>query len=73
MRADWITVAVRTGEPGTGAGGISMLVVPGDAAGLSRTRLDKMGWLCSDTAQLRFDACACRRATWWARRAPASA
>jgi acyl-CoA dehydrogenase len=56
MRADWITVAVRTGEPADkGAGGISMIVVPGDAAGLSRTRLDKMGWLCSDTAQLRFD------------------
>ncbi|QJW85890.1 acyl-CoA dehydrogenase [Ramlibacter terrae] len=53
MRADWITVAVRTGEPGPR--GISMIVVPGDSAGLSRTRLDKMGWLCSDTAQLRFD------------------
>jgi len=56
MRADWITVAVRTGEPGTrGASGISMIVVPGDAKGLSRTRLDKMGWHASDTAQLRFD------------------
>ena len=56
LRADWITVAVRTGEPGErGAGGVSLLVVPGDAPGLSRTRLDKMGWLCSDTAQLRFD------------------
>jgi acyl-CoA dehydrogenase len=56
MRADWITVAVRTGEPGTrGAGGISMIVVPGDTPGLSRTRLDKMGWLASDTAHLRFD------------------
>lgn len=56
LRADWITVAVRTGEPGTrGAGGISMIVVPGDAAGLSRTRLDKMGWHASDNAHLRFD------------------
>jgi acyl-CoA dehydrogenase len=53
VRADWITVAVRTGEPGSR--GISMIVVPGDVGGLSRTRLDKMGWLCSDTAQLRFD------------------
>ena len=52
MRADWITVAVRTGD---GAGGISLLLVPGDSAGLHRTRLDKMGWLCSDTAHLRFD------------------
>jgi len=35
--------------------GISMLMVPGDAVGLSRSALRKMGWLCSDTAQLRFD------------------
>jgi acyl-CoA dehydrogenase len=54
MRADWITVAVRTGE-GCGAGGISMLLVPGDAIGLTRTRLTKMGWWCSDTAALHFD------------------
>jgi acyl-CoA dehydrogenase len=54
MRADWITVAVRTG-PSKGASGISMVAVAGDAPGLSRTRLDKMGWLCSDTAHLRFD------------------
>ncbi|WP_184859300.1 acyl-CoA dehydrogenase family protein [Acidovorax soli] len=56
MRADWITVAVRTGEPGSrGSGGISMLLVPGHSAGLSRSQLAKMGWLCSDTAHLRFD------------------
>ena len=54
MRADWITLAVRTGEA-KGARDISLLLVPGDSAGLSRTRLDKMGWLCSDTAHLRFD------------------
>jgi acyl-CoA dehydrogenase len=54
MRADWITLAVRTGE-GRGAGDISMLLVPGDAPGLSRTRLTKMGWWCSDTATLHFD------------------
>ena len=56
MRADWITMAVRTGEPGSkGSRGISMIVVPGDSAGLSRTALDKMGWWCSDTAHLRMD------------------
>ena len=56
MRADWITMAVRTGEAGSkGSGGISMILVPGDVAGLSRTRLDKMGWWCSDTAHLRMD------------------
>ena len=57
MRADFITVAVRTGEAGSkGAGGISMMLVPGDSPGLSRSPLQKMGWWCSDTAQLRFDA-----------------
>jgi acyl-CoA dehydrogenase len=55
MRADWITVAVRTDLKNKGPMGISMLMVPGDAIGLSRSPLKKMGWLCSDTAHLRFD------------------
>lgn len=56
MRADYITVAVRTGEPGSkGAGGISMILVDANTAGLSRTKLEKMGWWCSDTAHIRFD------------------
>ncbi len=55
VRADWITVAVRTGTKG--AGGISLIVVPGDAPGLTRTPLAKMGWWCSDTAQLSFADC----------------
>ncbi|MBC7434843.1 MAG: acyl-CoA dehydrogenase family protein [Bdellovibrionales bacterium] len=56
MRADWITVAARTGNGGArGANGVSMIVVPGDAVGLSRSELRKMGWWCSDTAHLRFD------------------
>lgn len=54
MRADWLTVAVRTGEE-KGAGGISLLLVPGDSPGLARSRLDKMGWQCSDTAHLFFE------------------
>jgi acyl-CoA dehydrogenase len=53
LRADWITLAVRTGGPG--AGGISLLAVAGDSPGLTRTPLAKMGWWCSDTAQLHFD------------------
>ncbi|UJW79801.1 acyl-CoA dehydrogenase family protein [Hydrogenophaga sp. SL48] len=55
MRADWITLAVRTDLASKGASGISMILVPGDAAGLSCSPLQKMGWHCSDTAQLRFD------------------
>jgi acyl-CoA dehydrogenase len=54
LRADFLTVAVRTGEA-KGPAGISLLVVPGDAVGLSRSPLQKMGWWCSDTAHLRFD------------------
>jgi len=55
LRADWITVAVRTGGPGPS--GLSLIAVPGDAPGLSRTALRKMGWWSSDTAHLRFDHC----------------
>ena len=53
LRADWLTVAVRTGGPG--ASGISLIAVPGASPGLQRTELDKMGWWCSDTAHLRFE------------------
>ena len=55
LRADWLTVAVRTGGPG--ASGISLIAVPGDAPGLERSPLAKMGWWCSDTARLAFTAC----------------
>ena len=53
MRADYLTTAVRTG--GAGAGGVSLLLIPMNAPGVSRTRLDKMGWRCSDTATIHFD------------------
>jgi acyl-CoA dehydrogenase len=56
MRADWITLAVRTDPASKGASGISMVVVPGNTPGISRTRLHKMGWHSSDTAHLRFDS-----------------
>ena len=55
VRADWITLAVRTG--GKGAAGVSLIAVPGDSPGLTRTSLSKMGWWCSDTAQLHFANC----------------
>ncbi len=55
MRFDWISLAVRTDADNKGAGGISMIAVPGDAPGISRTKLHKMGWHCSDTASLHFD------------------
>ncbi len=55
MRADLLTVAVRTGEPGMG--GISLLAVEAGSPGLERTALKKMGWWCSDTATLYFQDC----------------
>ena len=54
MNANWFTTAVRTG--GEGAGGVSALLIPADAEGVSRTALDKkQGWWCSDTATIYFD------------------
>jgi acyl-CoA dehydrogenase len=54
MRADYVSTAVRTG--GAGAGGVSMLLIPTDAEGFSRTALDrKQGWWASDTATMYFD------------------
>ena len=55
MRADYYTVAVRTGGPG--AGGVSLLLIERDRPGFTRYPLKKMGWWCSDTATLRFDGC----------------
>jgi len=55
MRCDWLTLAVRTDASHKGASGISMLVLPMDRPGISRSALHKMGWHCSDTAHLRFD------------------
>lgn len=53
VRADYYTVAVRTGGPG--AGGVSLLLIEREREGFSRTKLKKMGWWASDTAQLFFD------------------
>ena len=48
-----MTTAVRTGGPGHG--GISLLVVEKGTPGFTVSRsLQKMGWHCSDTAELSF-------------------
>jgi len=53
-RADFVVVAARTGGPG--AGGISLLVVERGTPGLTVSApLDKMGWRCSDTAEIGLD------------------
>jgi acyl-CoA dehydrogenase len=52
-RADFVTTAVRTGD--SGARGVSLLVVEKGTPGFTVSRkLEKMGWLCSDTAELSF-------------------
>lgn len=55
-RADFYTVAVRTGEPGFA--GISLLLIEKGTPGFSVGRsLKKMGWWASDTAELFFEDC----------------
>lgn len=54
VRADFVTTAVRTG--GEGFGGISLLVIDKGLPGFTVSKpLKKMGWHCSDTAELTFD------------------
>jgi acyl-CoA dehydrogenase len=53
VRADFVTTAVRTGGPGHA--GISLLVVEKGTPGFAVDRsLQKMGWHCSDTAELSY-------------------
>jgi acyl-CoA dehydrogenase len=54
VRSDFVTTAVRTGGPGFG--GISLLVIDKGLPGFTVSApLKKMGWHCSDTAELTFD------------------
>jgi citronellyl-CoA dehydrogenase len=55
-RADFLTLAVRTGE--AGFGGISLLLFPTDVKGFQVSRtLEKVGLPSSDTAVLFFEDC----------------
>lgn len=52
IRADFVTTLVRTAP---GAAGLSLLVVDTDLPGFAVVRrLDKLGWRCSDTAEIAF-------------------
>jgi acyl-CoA dehydrogenase len=54
VRGDFVTTACRTAD--TGAHGISLIVVPKGTPGFSVSKkLDKMGWLASDTGLLTYD------------------
>jgi citronellyl-CoA dehydrogenase len=55
-RADFITLAVRTGA--TGYGGISLILFPTDTKGYRvANKLEKVGNHCSDTAEIAFEDC----------------
>ncbi|WP_435205437.1 acyl-CoA dehydrogenase family protein [Micromonospora sp. bgisy143] len=52
-RADFVTTAVCTDFPGSGA--LTLLVIDKDSPGFTvGRRLEKLGWHCSDTAELSF-------------------
>lgn len=56
VRADYYTVAVRTG--GDGFAGVSLLLIEKGTPGFTVGRsLKKMGWWASDTAELFFEDC----------------
>jgi len=56
VRADVVVAAVRTGTADEGAAGISLAILDPKSPGYATPRpLAKMGWWCSDTAELAFD------------------
>ena len=52
--SDYLVVAAKT-SPEKGNKGISMFVIDRDTPGVSATKLDKLGWRASDTAEIAFD------------------
>jgi citronellyl-CoA dehydrogenase len=57
-RADFITLAVRTGAENSGFGGVSLVTFPTDCKGFKVARkIKKMGNHASDTAELSFEDC----------------
>ncbi len=51
---DYIILAAKT-DPAAGNKGISMLIVDRNSPGVSASKLNKLGWRASDTAELAFD------------------
>lgn len=52
---DVMVLAARTESDSKGSRGISLFIVDRKTPGISATKLEKHGWLCSDTAALSFD------------------
>jgi acyl-CoA dehydrogenase len=51
---DFVITVVKT-DPKAGPAGVSLLVIDLDAPGITKTKLKKLGWHASDTAELAFD------------------
>ncbi len=51
--SDYLVISAKT-EPELKQAGISMFVIDRDTPGLTATKLDKLGWRASDTAELAF-------------------
>ena len=52
--SDYLVVAAKT-SPEKGGKGISIFVVDRDTPGITATKLNKLGWRASDTAEIAFD------------------
>ncbi len=52
--SDYLIVALKT-DTSKAASGISMMLVDRNSEGLSATKLKKLGWRASDTAEIAFD------------------
>lgn len=52
--ADYYVVAAKT-KPNMGNKGISIFLMDTNSKGISATKLDKLGWRASDTAEIAFD------------------
>jgi len=51
---DFVVTVVKT-DPAKGASGVSLLVIEQSMEGVSTRKLKKLGWHCSDTAEISFD------------------
>ena len=52
--SDYLVVAAKT-DPEAGHHGMSIFIMDRDTPGISATKLDKLGWRASDTAEIAFD------------------
>ena len=51
---DFVVAVVKT-DPNKRSKGVSLLAIDLKAKGIQKTKLNKLGWHCSDTAELSFD------------------